>query len=55
MAIMSEHLTFYSVTVLACMANSRWPTAKAIARSWAESPCTCAKFSEIPETDRPTD
>ena len=29
--------------------------AKAIARSWAESPCTCAKFNEIPETDRPTD
>ena len=27
----------------------------AIARSWAESPCTCAKFNEIPETDKPTD
>ena len=29
--------------------------AKAIARSWAESPCTCEKFNEIPETDRLTD
>ena len=50
----------------ACTAKGRWPTviihvtavayedtwlgAKAIARSWAESPCTCAKFNEIPET-----
>ena len=32
-----------------------WLGAKAIARSWAESPCTCAKFNEIPETDRLTD
>ena len=32
-----------------------WLGAKAIARSWAESPCTCAKFNEIPETDGPTD
>ena len=32
-----------------------WLGAKAIARSWAESPCTCARFNEIPETDRPTD
>ena len=32
-----------------------WLGAKAISRSWAESPCTCSKFNEIPETDGPTD
>ena len=32
-----------------------WLCAKAITRSWAESPCTCAKFNEIPETDKLTD
>ena len=32
-----------------------WLGAKTISRSWAESPCTCAKFNEIPEMDGPTD